>query len=74
MDTIQLHDKKFSRYIDEGSLKARVKDLAKKMSNDLEGTDLLLLGILNGSFSLVIENPFQSGILIINSPLWRING
>lgn len=47
---VQVKDKKFSLYIAEDTIKARVKEVAAQMEADLKEKDPLFLVILNGSF------------------------
>jgi hypoxanthine phosphoribosyltransferase len=50
MKEIRILDKKFREFISEEAIKKRVKELTDKMNNDLEGKDVVFLGILNGAF------------------------
>lgn len=50
MNTVQVKDKKFSLYISDETIKARVKEVAAQMDADLKDKDPLFLVILNGSF------------------------
>jgi hypoxanthine phosphoribosyltransferase len=50
MKEIRILDKKFREFITEEAIKTRVKELTDKMNNDLEGKDVVFLGILNGAF------------------------
>lgn len=47
---IQIKDKRFALYIPEELIKARVKEVAKEIGEDLKGENPLFLVILNGSF------------------------
>ena len=47
---ITVLDKDFEIFIEAEKIQKAVKDLATKMNNDLEGKDVIFLGILNGSF------------------------
>ena len=47
---VQVKDKKFALYIHEEKIKARVKEVAAKMDEDLRKKNPLFLVILNGSF------------------------
>lgn len=47
---VQVKDKKFTLYISEEQIKARVKEVATQMDNDLKDKNPLFLVILNGSF------------------------
>ena len=50
MSIVKIKDKTFETSITESEIKQRVKELAQKISHDLEGKNPLLLGVLNGSF------------------------
>lgn len=41
--------------ISQGELQKRVKELAKEISRDYEGRDLLLIGVLKGSFMFLAD-------------------
>jgi hypoxanthine phosphoribosyltransferase len=47
---VKIKDKTFQTSISESEIKQRVKELAQRISHDLEGKNPLLLGVLNGSF------------------------
>ncbi|MBR0543435.1 MAG: hypoxanthine phosphoribosyltransferase, partial [Bacteroidaceae bacterium] len=47
---VQVKDKKFALYISEDKIKARVKEVANKIDEDLRKKNPLFLVILNGSF------------------------
>lgn len=50
MGIVTIKDKTFKTSIPEAEIKQRVKELAQKISKDMEGKNPLLLGVLNGSF------------------------
>ena len=50
MSIVKIKDKTFQTSIPEAEIKQRVKELAARISKDLEGKNPLLLGVLNGSF------------------------
>lgn len=52
---IKVHDKHFAPYLDEATLQQRIKELAKQISEDLDGTKPLFIGILNGSFMFAAD-------------------
>ncbi|WP_343305681.1 hypoxanthine phosphoribosyltransferase [Chitinophaga niabensis] len=52
---IKVHDKHFAPYLDEATLQQRIKELAKQISDDLNGTKPLFIGILNGSFMFAAD-------------------
>ena len=47
---VQVKDKKFALYISEEKIKARVKEVAAQIDEDLRKKNPLFLVILNGSF------------------------
>ncbi len=55
METIKVLDKTFVPYIDHEVIVSKIKEMAKKMDEDLKGKDPLFLGILNGSFMFAAE-------------------
>ena len=55
MDTVRVHDKNFSHFIDNSEIKSRISKMAKKIDSDLAGKKPLFLGILNGSFMFAGE-------------------
>jgi hypoxanthine phosphoribosyltransferase len=50
MKEIRILDKKFRELITEKAIQERIEELAGKLNNDLEGKDVVFLGILNGAF------------------------
>ena len=50
MSRITINDKTFEPSISEAEIKQRVKDLAQKISRDMEGKNPLFLAVLNGAF------------------------
>ncbi len=50
MKKVKIKGLNFELFISESEIKQRVSELAKQISHDFEGEDLLLLGVLNGSF------------------------
>lgn len=50
METVQVKDKKFKIFLSEEEIKARVREVAKTISQDLSGKNPLFLAVLNGSF------------------------
>lgn len=52
---IQIGDKYFEEFLTEDEIQSYVKSLAKKIDKDYVGKDLLILGILNGSFLFVAD-------------------
>ena len=50
MNTVKIKDKTFKTSISESEIKERIRQLAQRISKDMEGKNPLLLGVLNGSF------------------------
>jgi hypoxanthine phosphoribosyltransferase len=50
MNRVKIKDKTFEVSLTESEIKARIKELAQKMSHDLEGKNPLFLAVLNGAF------------------------
>lgn len=50
MKEITILDKKFREFIPEETIRLRVDELAKQISSELTGKDVVFLGILNGAF------------------------
>ena len=50
MKKIILHNKEFEVFISARQISIRLKELAAQLQNDLQGKDVLFLGILNGAF------------------------
>lgn len=48
--TVKIHDKTFAVSIPEAEILEKVKAVADKISNDYEGKNPVMLGVLNGSF------------------------
>jgi hypoxanthine phosphoribosyltransferase len=55
MKTIQLHDKTFETYLSSTQLKMRIEELGAQISADFEGEELVVLGVLNGSFVVMAD-------------------
>ncbi len=50
MTQVEIHGKRFKRYIGEATIQQRVAELATQIDKDYEGLRPLFLSILNGSF------------------------
>jgi hypoxanthine phosphoribosyltransferase len=50
MQKVQIQDKVFKLYMDSGRIAESVDHLARLLSTDLAGKEVICLGILNGSF------------------------
>jgi adenylate kinase len=55
MDTIKIHDKFFTPFIDAKKIDAVVKKVAEDILNDLKGEQPVFIGILNGSFMFIAD-------------------
>lgn len=55
MDRIRLKDKEFELYIPEKDIKKAIKDVATQIKRDIEGTNPLFVGILNGAFMFIAD-------------------
>jgi len=55
MKKIQIKDKTFETYLSKGQLEQRIQELGAQISADFEGEDLVLLGVLNGSFVVMAD-------------------
>jgi len=50
MDTITIKDKQFRISIPAGEIQQRVKAVAERINNDMQGKNPLMIAVLNGSF------------------------
>jgi len=50
MNEIRILDKNFRELITEQAIKKRIEELARQINIELEGKDVVFLGILNGAF------------------------
>jgi hypoxanthine phosphoribosyltransferase len=55
MSRIKLHDKEFETFIPYEEVSKAVKRIAKEISHDLKGEDVLFICVLNGSFWFTAE-------------------
>ena len=55
MKKIQIKDKIFETYLTEGQIKQRIEELGVQIAADFEGEELVLLGVLNGSFLFLAD-------------------
>jgi hypoxanthine phosphoribosyltransferase len=55
MKKIQIKDKTFETYLREGQIKQRIEELGAQIGADFEGEELVLLGVLNGSFVVMAD-------------------
>lgn len=50
MKEIRIQDKTFREFITEETIQLRIEELARQVNKDMEGKDVVFLGILNGAF------------------------
>ena len=50
MKEINILDKKFREFLTEEVIRQRIEELARQLNTDLDGKDVVFLGILNGAF------------------------
>ncbi|MCK4855043.1 MAG: hypoxanthine phosphoribosyltransferase, partial [Bacteroidales bacterium] len=55
MEVRKIHDKEFELYIPNARINAAISDMAASISRDLEGKDVIFMGILNGAFMFAAE-------------------
>lgn len=55
MKKIQIKDKTFEPYLSKGQLEQRIQELGAQIGADFEGEELVLLGVLNGSFLFLAD-------------------
>jgi hypoxanthine phosphoribosyltransferase len=55
MDIIKVHEKTFTRFIDQEKIQKTVEDLAQQISKDMEGKNPLFLVVLNGAFMFAAD-------------------
>lgn len=73
MKKIRIKDKTFETYLTEAQLEKRIKKIGAQISIDFEGEELVLLGVLNGSFMFLadliraIPLPFSCEFIKISS-------
>ena len=54
MGIIKIKDKTFKTSISEAEIRQRVKELAARISSDMEGMNPIFLVVLNGSFIFAV--------------------
>ena len=52
---MKVHDKQFDKFIDEGKINERIKEIAKDINKDYRGKTPLFIAILNGSFMFAAD-------------------
>lgn len=55
MQTIQLKDKTFETYLSARQLQARITELGVQIASDFAGEEVVVLGVLNGSFIFMAD-------------------
>jgi len=55
MKKIQIKDKTFETYLTEGQIKQRIEELGVQIGADFVGEELVILGVLNGSFVFMAD-------------------
>ena len=55
MKKIQIKDKTFETYLTEGQIKQRIEELGVQIGADFVGKELVILGVLNGSFVFMAD-------------------
>jgi hypoxanthine phosphoribosyltransferase len=55
MKKIQIKDKTFETYLTEAQIKERIEELGVQIGDDFKGEELVLLGVLNGSFVVMAD-------------------
>ena len=55
MQTIQLKDKTFETYLSAAQLQDRITELGAQIASDLAGQEVVILGVLNGSFIFMAD-------------------
>ncbi|MBC6366509.1 hypoxanthine phosphoribosyltransferase [Algoriphagus sp. AK58] len=55
MKKIILKDKSFEVYLTENQIKSRIREIGDQISRDFQGEEVILLGVLNGSFVVMAD-------------------
>jgi hypoxanthine phosphoribosyltransferase len=55
METRKIHDKEFKLFIPNSRISAAISEMAASINSDLEGRDVIFMGILNGAFMFAAE-------------------
>jgi len=55
MKKIKIKDKTFETYLTEGQIKQRIEELGVQIGADFVGEELVILGVLNGSFVFMAD-------------------
>jgi hypoxanthine phosphoribosyltransferase len=55
MNLIKIHDKYFQPFLSQEAIAQKINTLGRQISNDMEGKDLIVIGVLNGSFIFLAD-------------------
>lgn len=55
METVKVLDKTFKPFISSDQIASRIEEISRQINKDLEGEELLFIGVLNGSFMFVAD-------------------
>ena len=55
METVKIHDKKFSESISNQDIQSAVEKIALKLNKDLENKDVIFIAVLNGAFMFAAD-------------------
>ena len=55
MKKVKIHSKWFEIYLSGVQIKERIREMGEEISGDFEGEELVLVGILNGSFVVMAD-------------------
>jgi len=55
MEVRKIHGREFKLFIPNSRISLAIKDMAARISRDLEGKDVIFMGILNGAFMFAAE-------------------
>jgi hypoxanthine phosphoribosyltransferase len=55
MQSVSLHDKEFVLYLEEEKIQNAIKEMAKKLTDEYAGKDVVFVGVLNGCFRLISD-------------------
>ena len=55
MEVRKIHGREFELFIPNSRISSAIRDMAARISRDLEGKDVIFMGILNGAFMFAAE-------------------
>lgn len=55
METIRVLDKQFKEFISSSTIESRIEEMTAIMNTDLKDSELLFIGVLNGSFMFAAD-------------------